>query len=85
MEPESEKTSGFKCICVTCGTTDHSPEGSLQESLCINGHDDWLEYHDLIMASLGDNDYKKIVHRAKKRLGKNLEELQEIMKGGICI
>lgn len=47
------------CICLTCGVrNDHShPDG-----FCQNGHDDWLEYRDVIRAN-------ETFERAKKVFG----------------
>ena len=35
----------INCVCMVCGIrNDHSHE----DGLCQNGHDDWLEYYDVV-------------------------------------
>lgn len=76
----------MNCICVTCGTTEHSSDPNDLSNLCKNGHDDWLEYRDIEMALREkDRDAKRFVHRAKKKLGKTVDELIDMMKEGHCI
>lgn len=74
--------SDMSCVCCTCGTTEQNPESGL----CINDHDDWIEYLDIYNAFiLGDKDAMTFVQSAEKKLGIDAEDIIERMKNGICL
>jgi hypothetical protein len=64
----------YPCVCLTCGVKNDftHPDG-----LCQNGHDDWLEYRDILNMST-DVDSAKTIVRAMRIFNLSEEKLKEL-------
>lgn len=62
----------ISCICLTCGVrNDHS----MESGYCQNGHDDWLEYRDVMLI---DGANREPLDRALKLTGLSEERFREM-------
>lgn len=71
-EIQKRKQEIYPCVCLTCGVKN---DFSHPDGLCQNGHDDWLEYRDILGIH---NDSEPVLIRAMETFSLSKEELTEL-------